>query len=120
MYRNRLSYYSLYKVTFENFYRFRKERIARTSLNGISGYRRFSSEHGVTLGQGQGYDVHQTSLTFNNGHLAMKSKSFRDILRAVIILKLCRYNAFVDNIEKVVVKRSSKLVYIYFILTQWT
>lgn len=106
MYRNRFSYYSLYKVTFENFYRFRKERIA--------------SEHGVTLGQGQGYDVHQTSLTFNNGHLAMKSKSFRDILRAVIILKLCRYNAFVDNIEKVVVKRSSKLVYIYFILTQWT
>ncbi len=40
-------------------------------------------------------------LQFNDARLATETKSFSDILRALVILKLCTIETLVDNSEKV-------------------
>jgi hypothetical protein len=49
--------------------------------------------------QQQKHHVHK--LQFNNSRLATETKSFSDIVRALVILKLCTIEALVDNSEKV-------------------
>ena len=40
-------------------------------------------------------------LQFNDGRLSTETKSISDILRALVILKLCTIDTIVDNSEKV-------------------
>ena len=49
--------------------------------------------------QQQKHHVHKPQ--FNNSRLATETKSFSDIVRALVILKLCTIEALVDNSEKV-------------------
>ena len=46
-------------------------------------------------------DQHHHKLQFNDSRLATETKSFSDIVRALVILKLCTIETLVDNSEKV-------------------
>jgi hypothetical protein len=46
-------------------------------------------------------EIDNYKLQFNDGRLSTETKSISDILRALVILKLCTIDTIVDNSEKV-------------------
>lgn len=108
MYKNKLKHYlTCHRTDWQNLsLRLRNTLYKQpkySDATGTLGNRALSSGDGVDLVRPR-HEAYPPYLHFNDGRLAMQSKSFIEILRSVVILKLCTYDVFVDNSEKVLTK----------------